>query len=137
MRWHMELSAFFKKHPSVAVAFSGGVDSSYLLSAAVKDAEKVHAYYGKSAFQPQFELADAIRVAKQLRVVLTVVEVDVLCCPQIVANPADRCYYCKKLLFAKILDQATKDGYDLLLDGTNASDDADDRPGMRALKELA
>lgn len=133
----MELSAFFKKYPSVAVAFSGGVDSSYLLSAAVKDAEKVHAYYGKSAFQPQFELADAIRVAKQLRVVLTVVEVDVLCCPQIVANPADRCYYCKKLLFAKILDQATKDGYDLLLDGTNASDDADDRPGMRALKELA
>jgi PP-loop superfamily ATP-utilizing enzyme len=50
---------FFQVHPRVAIAFSGGVDSAYLLYAAVNYAAKVHAYYAKSAFQPQFELDDA------------------------------------------------------------------------------
>lgn len=133
----MELSDFFKAHPRVAIAFSGGVDSAYLLYAAVNYGEKVHAYYGKSVFQPQFELDDAKRLAKQFHVDLTVIEVDVLRCPEIVVNPADRCYFCKQLLFSKILAQATKDGYGILCDGTNASDDPGDRPGMRALTELA
>jgi len=133
----MELSGFFKIHPNVAVAFSGGVDSVYLLYAAVNYAEKVHAYYVKSAFQPQFELDDAKRMAKQLHVDITVIEADVLQRPEITENPANRCYFCKKLIFSKITEQALKDGYSTLLDGTNASDDAGDRPGMRALEELS
>ena len=52
------------------------------------------------------------------------------------ANPADRCYYCKRNIFSRILEAAGEDGYSLILDGTNASDRADDRPGMRALKEM-
>ncbi len=54
----------------------------------------------------------------------------------VTANPPDRCYHCKTALFGALSVQALADGYTLLLDGTNASDDADDRPGMRALKEL-
>jgi len=133
----MELNNYFLLHPRVAIAFSGGVDSAYLLYAAVNYAEKVCAYYVKSAFQPQFEMDDAKRMAKQLRADLTVIEVDMLQCPQITANPADRCFFCKKLIFSKIAEQALKDGFNTLLDGTNASDDPSDRPGMRALNELS
>jgi uncharacterized protein len=132
----MELNDYFKQHPHVAIAFSGGVDSTYLLYAAVNYAEKVHAYYVKSAFQPQFELDDAKRMAKHLHAKLTVIEIDMLQYPQITMNRTDRCFCCKKLIFSKIAEQALRDGYETLLDGTNASDDANDRPGMRALKEL-
>ena len=64
------------------------------------------------------------------------IEVDILTHKDIAANPADRCYYCKKLLFSNLLAAAQKDGFYLLIDGTNASDNAAIRPGMRALKEL-
>lgn len=133
----MELADFFQEHPSVALAFSGGVDSAYLLYSAVKNGVKVRAYYVKSAFQPQFELDDANRLAAYLNADMTVLSADVLRCPQITENPADRCYHCKKLLFGLVAGQAMKDGYDTLLDGTNASDDTGDRPGMRALQELS
>jgi len=62
--------------------------------------------------------------------------VDILCKPEVVQNPADRCYHCKRVLFETILRAAHADGFSVLLDGTNASDDASDRPGMRALWEL-
>lgn len=133
----MELSEFFKAHLRVAVAFSGGVDSAYLLYAAASSGTAVRAYYVKSAFQPQFELDDARRLAQQLSVPMTVLTVDVLRCGEVAGNPPDRCYHCKKQIFSAIAAQALQDGYPVLLDGTNASDDALDRPGMRALKELS
>ena len=132
----MELKQFFKENPKAAIAFSGGVDSAYLLYAAVKHGAEVRAYYVKTAFQPRFELEDAERLAKELGAEMTILPLDVLCHEAITANPSDRCYHCKKVLFAAITDAAKKDGFDLLLDGTNASDDASDRPGMRALAEL-
>ena len=130
------MEAFFKENPRVAIAFSGGVDSAYLLWAAVQAGAQVRAYFVKTAFQPRFELEDALRLAHQLGAELTVLKTDVLCRPEITANPADRCYHCKRLLFTRILEAAAADGFSLLLDGTNASDDAGDRPGMRALREL-
>lgn len=133
----MELEQFFKENPNGAIAFSGGVDSAYLLYAAVKSGARVKAYYVKTAFQPQFELEDAIRLAEELGAEMEILTVDVLCKEAITANPADRCYHCKKIIFGQIMEAAKKDGFDLLLDGTNASDDASDRPGMRALAELA
>lgn len=66
---------------------------------------------------------------------LTAVDVPLLDSDTVAANPADRCYFCKQRLLAAIQRQAEADGYDLLMDGTNASDDASDRPGMRALRE--
>ena len=133
----MTLEQFFEKNHCVAIAFSGGVDSAFLLDAAIRCGAKAKAYYVKSAFQPQFELEDARKLAVQLGAEMEILDVDILCREQIAANPANRCYYCKKAIFERILQAALGDGFPVLLDGTNASDDAGDRPGMQALTELA
>ena len=133
----MNLQEFFAENPRVAIAFSGGVDSSYLLYAALHYGARARAYYVNSAFQPAFELEDAKRLCEQIGVKLNVIQLDALADPRVAANPANRCYYCKVGLFGALRARAKADGYDLLLDGTNASDDAGDRPGMRALRELA
>ncbi|MGI6349532.1 MAG: ATP-dependent sacrificial sulfur transferase LarE [Eubacteriales bacterium] len=133
----MKLADFFIEHPKVAVAFSGGVDSSYLLYAAGRYAKDVQAYYVQSAFQPQFERDDALRISKELDISMKTICLDVFADENIVSNPHDRCYYCKKQLFAAIIKQAKTDGFPVLLDGTNASDDADNRPGMKALDEMS
>lgn len=133
----MTLKSFFEENRSVAIAFSGGVDSAYLLYAAMRYARRVKAYYVKTAFQPQFELDDALRLVRELGADMQVLDLDILGDPTVAANPADRCYHCKKKLFTEILMAAEADGFSLLLDGTNASDDAADRPGMRAIRELS
>lgn len=133
----MTIQEFFKQHSKVAIAFSGGVDSAYLLYEAVKSADKVKAYYVKSEFQPQFELNDAVRLANEFGVDMEVLELNVLSVPCVSENPPDRCYHCKKAIFGAITSAAVKDGFTVLLDGTNASDDAGERPGMRALSELS
>lgn len=133
----MQLREFFAAHPKAALAFSGGVDSAYLLYAAKTCGADVTAYYVNSEFQPQFELDDARRLASALDMPLRVLPLAVLTDPTVAANPPDRCYYCKKRIFSAIAAAAEEDGFSLLLDGTNASDSADDRPGMRALRELS
>ena len=133
----MELRDFFQECPKVALGFSGGVDSAYLLYAALDHGAQVRPYFIKTAFQPQFELEDARRLCAQLGVELTVLELDVLQVPGVVENSPDRCYHCKRALFGRLRQQAQADGYTVLIDGTNASDDAGDRPGMRALGELS
>lgn len=132
----MDLKEFFAAHPKAALAFSGGVDSAYLLYAAKAAGCDVRAYFVKSPFQPQFELADARRLAGELGVPLTVEELDVLSVPQAAENGPKRCYYCKRAIFSRLRERARADGYPILMDGTNASDDAGDRPGMQALSEL-
>ena len=132
----MELQEFFSQHPRVALAFSGGVDSAYLLYAAVQCGAQVRPYYIKTAFQPQFEYEDALRLADQLRVPMKTIHLNPLDDPQVAANPGNRCYYCKRHIFTAITQAAREEGFHLLLDGTNASDRVDDRPGMQALREL-
>ena len=133
----MTLQEFFAAHPEAALAFSGGADSAYLLWAAVQYGRRVRAYYVQSPFQPAFELADARRLAKGLGADMRVLAVDVLALPEAAGNPPDRCYHCKHALFSAISAAAEADGFSLLIDGTNASDSAGDRPGMRALRELS
>lgn len=133
----MTLEQFFQENPRCALGFSGGVDSAYLLYAGVKAGADIRPYFIKTAFQPVFELADAQKLAAGLGVEVTVLELDALADPRVAANPADRCYYCKQNLFRTLKDRAIADGYPVLLDGTNASDEAGDRPGMRALAELS
>ena len=133
----MELSDFFRENPRAALAFSGGTDSAYLLYEALQRGAEVRPYYVKTPFQPRFELDDALRLTKELGTELTVIEYDILNDGLVAANPADRCYHCKKKLFGLLLrERAANDGFSLIIDGTNASDDAGDRPGMRALGEL-
>ena len=131
----MELKDFFAAHPRAALAFSGGADSSYLLYEGLRHAEELGVYYVKSAFQPEFERRDALRMAEALGARLRVLEADVLACPAVAANGPDRCYHCKKVIMATIKAAAAADGFALVLDGTNASDDLADRPGSRALAE--
>ena len=133
----MKPDRFFKENHRVALGFSGGVDSSYLLYAGIMCGADIRPYYIKSAFQPQFELNDALRLTQQLGVEMKVLEIDILSLPAVVQNSSERCYYCKRELFATLQRQALADGYSVLIDGTNASDDADNRPGMRALRELS
>ena len=133
----MTLEQFFQENPRCALGFSGGVDSAYLLYAGVKAGADIRPYFIKTAFQPAFELADARKLAEGLGAEVTVLELDALADPRVAANPADRCYYCKQNLFRTLKDRAIADGYPVLLDGTNASDEAGDRPGMRALAELS
>ena len=132
----MTVKDFFRQTPRAAAAFSGGTDSALLLYLAKQNGCDVHAYYVKTAFQPEFELEDARRLAGELDIPMTVVELDILAVPEAAANGPDRCYYCKRAIFTALQGAAREDGYTVLLDGTNASDDAGDRPGMRALREL-
>ena len=132
----MNIQEFFETNNKVALGFSGGVDSSYLLYAAREAGANIGAYYVKSQFQPAFELDDAKKLADHVGVELKVLECDVLAEQKVASNPSDRCYYCKKHIFGAVADQAAKDGYGVLIDGTNASDDVKDRPGTKALGEL-
>lgn len=133
----MQLQDFFKEHTKAAIAFSGGVDSAYLLYAAERYAQEVCAYYVKTPFQPLFEWEDAKRLTDELGILLRCIELDILTDESVVSNPQDRCYFCKKRIFSAIADAAKQDGFSVLLDGTNASDDEGDRPGMKALRELS
>lgn len=132
----MDLQQFFKENKEVGLGFSGGVDSSYLLYAGMKYGAKIKAYYVKTAFQPEFEFEDAKKMAEKLGADLTVINFDILGNEAVRSNPADRCYFCKSEIFGAVRQRAIEDGVKLLIDGTNASDDEGDRPGIRALKEL-
>lgn len=132
----MNLEEFFKENNKIALGFSGGTDSAYLLYEGKRCGADVQPYYIKTEFQPRFEYEDAKRLCSELGVTLKVVEFSVLSNEDIAKNPPNRCYYCKKAIFSALADNAVKDGYSVIIDGTNASDKSADRPGMRAIAEL-
>jgi len=132
----MDLPTFFAQHPRAALAFSGGTDSAYLLYSARAAGAEVRPYFLRTPFQPAFELDDAQRTSRLLGAALTLVDFDILAIPEAASNPPDRCYHCKRALFTRLMEAAGADGFPLVLDGCNASDDASDRPGMAALAEL-
>ena len=132
----MELEQYLKQYKRLAIGFSGGVDSVYLAYAAVQAGCDVRAYFIKSAFQPMFEQEDALEMAKELNIPLTIHELKVLEAEKVRKNPENRCYYCKQEVFTTLKKLAKTDGCDVLVDGTNASDRYEERPGMKALEEL-
>nr|WP_243149170.1 ATP-dependent sacrificial sulfur transferase LarE [Colidextribacter sp. OB.20] len=131
------MEQFFHEHPKAALAFSGGVDSAWLLWAGLRAGAEVRPCFIKTPFQPRFELEDAYKLCDQLDVDLIVLDCDILADETVAANPPDRCYHCKRRMFSRLKHYAASEGFSLLLDGTNASDIVEDRPGMRALGELA
>jgi pyridinium-3,5-biscarboxylic acid mononucleotide sulfurtransferase len=121
---------------SAVVAYSGGVDSAYLLWAAQRAlGSRTLAVIGRSDTYARSELegalAEAGRIGARVRVVSTAELQD----PRFRDNPPDRCYHCKSELFTKLAQLALTEGFDTVLDGTNADDRADYRPGRRAGEE--
>ena len=121
----------------VAVAFSAGVDSTYLLAAAREAlGGDVIAITGRAVSVPDRELAEAHAICERLGVEHVVVDVDQLAIPGFKENPPERCYLCKKALFTAFTEAAAQRGFDVLAEGSNADDMNDYRPGMKALAEL-
>lgn len=121
---------------SVAVAFSGGVDSA-LLAALAQEAlrEKAVAVTLRSPLLPREELEDAVRVAARIGIRHVILEADDLADRDFTANDAQRCYYCKRARLRRLSAWAKESEIAVLLEGSNADDLGDYRPGMRALSE--
>lgn len=132
-----KLEELIKAAGKLAVAFSGGVDSTYLLAVAhevLKD--QAVAVTVRSSVIPEREFEEACAFCRKLGVKQIVIDADVFAVEHFAENPPDRCYHCKKSLFTQIRDAAAGSGITCVCDGTNADDTDDYRPGMRALAEL-
>lgn len=119
-----------------AVALSGGVDSALLLAACCRAGLQPLALTAATPLQPEFERQDAAAAASFCGCRLLVLELDPLTLPEFCANDGRRCYFCKRLVFGAIKKQAQASGCQCLLDGANADDAGDYRPGMQAAREL-
>ena len=121
----------------VLVAFSGGVDSSFLLKVAVDVlGENVLAVIASSETYPEKERDEAVKLAKRLNVRHKVIQTKELENPDFAHNPPERCYFCKMELFSKLKDIAESEGIPHVLDGSNFEDTSDFRPGAKAPEEL-
>jgi uncharacterized protein len=121
---------------SVAVAYSGGVDSTLLLQVAHDIlGEKAIAITIFSPSLPKRELEEAVRIAKKIGVKHIQIDGHELEDPQYTQNPPDRCYFCKHEVFSTMTKYSRENGYQFILDGTNADDIGDHRPGRKAAIE--
>lgn len=126
------------KQGRAAIAFSGGVDSALLLRmcADALGGENTLALTAVSELNPARELDSAREIARLCGTRLIEVPIKALDVPEVKANPTDRCYHCKRAIFGTLKAVAEKEGFAVLMDGSNASDRGDYRPGKKAAVEL-
>lgn len=132
---YQQLCALLKKADKIAVAYSGGVDSSFLLKAAVDSisSDNVTAVFARSVLQKPETMEGALSRVLEFGCIVKVIDFSPLSCREIVSNTPKRCYFCKKYIYEAFLEAVP--GF-LLVDGTNTDDLKKDRPGLQALKEL-
>lgn len=137
-RKYDELLQNIKSLDSVLVAFSGGVDSTFLLYSSLKalPPQKVVPVTVKTQFFSERQYSDALQTAETLQAGLEFVTADILTEEYITNNSSERCYYCKNKLFSLLLEKAHSQGFNKVIEGSTNDDSFDFRPGMRALKEL-
>lgn len=132
-----ELLSLLQDSGKAMIAFSGGVDSTFLLKVAHDVlGDNVQAVMGLSPKVQREQLAEARKLAEGLGVSLITVETEELELEEFVSNPPERCFICKKEIFKKIRHVAQKQGFNHVFDGTNADDLSDFRPGMEAARQF-
>jgi uncharacterized protein len=132
-----KLISWLRQRRRVAIGFSGGVDSAYLAAAAVDAVgkEQVLAITGRSASYPDSQWDAARGVAARLGLAVLEIDTDELNDERYAANPTNRCYFCKTELWSKLIPIARSHGIETVVDGTNADDVHDYRPGAQAARE--
>jgi uncharacterized protein len=130
------LKKILRSLDSVLIAYSGGVDSTFLAKVA-QDVlgDNTLAVTISSEIHPEWEPKEAATIAKEIGIKHEIIKTDALDIPGIAENPPDRCYYCKKAILGKLKDIAEKRGFKHVAEGTNFDDIGDHRPGMRAVME--
>lgn len=130
------LDALLKSYEPVAVALSGGTDSSVLLVIARRHGIQAIAISVDTGLTPPGELAAARKLSERLGVPHVVIPLDMLAVPAVRENRPERCYVCKRAMMEAVVEEARRRGCRTVVDGTHADDRADTRPGMQALSEL-
>ncbi len=122
---------------SVLIAYSGGVDSTFLLKVSHDVlGDRVLAVTAISETYPEGEIQRAVRIATGLSIRHRIIETEELSNESFSSNPPERCYYCKGELFTRLIDIARQEGIAFVIDGSNHDDTGDFRPGMQAAKDL-